>query len=75
MNHNQLGRNEIVTLREAVVESRRHDRADELIHLLTVAVQYLEHPDVDAMCFALPASAVAARIRQALREHDECEHC
>ena len=33
--------------------------------LLELALKYLEHPDVQAIPFALPASAVAARIREA----------
>jgi hypothetical protein len=34
--------------------------------LLALALRYLEHPDVQAIPFALPAAAVAERIRTAL---------
>ena len=34
---------------------------DELLGALRVAVQYLVHPDVQAMPFALPASGAANR--------------
>lgn len=39
---------------------------DELVAAAMVALQYLEHPDVDVMPFALPASAAADRLRSAL---------
>jgi len=40
--------------------------APELLGALMVAVQYLEHPDVQAIPFALPASGVAKRARDAI---------
>ena len=44
------------------------DKLPETVYLLEIALKYLEHPDVDALPFALPVSSVASRIRQCLRE-------
>jgi hypothetical protein len=38
-------------------------KAPQMHELLKLALKYLEHPDVQAIPFALPASAVAERIR------------
>lgn len=38
----------------------------ELLELLKLAVRYLEHPDVQALQFALPASAIVERCNAAI---------
>ncbi len=41
---------------------------DPLADLLETAALYLDHPDVRRLAFALPSSAVAARLRVVARE-------
>ncbi len=44
---------------------------DRLRELLQTALIYLEHPDVDSIPFAMPASVIAARIRSVLKREVE----
>lgn len=39
----------------------------EIASVLSLALKYLEHPDVSSMPFALPSTSVALRIRTALK--------
>lgn len=42
--------------------------APDLLGMLKLAVQYLEHPDVMVMQFALPSVAVARRCHEAIEK-------
>ena len=43
-----------------------HAEASELAALLTLTLRYLEHPDVQALPFAMSSAIPAARIRAVL---------
>lgn len=49
------------------VKEPRDDLICELVEALKLSLRYLEHPDVDAMPFALPASGAALRVRGAIQ--------
>ncbi len=44
------------------------DQRNELLDALRLAVRYLEHPDVQSIPFALPASAPLERARAAIEK-------
>ena len=54
---------------EEILEQITVER-DELLAAARVALQYLDHPDVQVIPFALPASGVAERLRKAIFEVD-----
>jgi hypothetical protein len=45
----------------------------ELLEVLSLAVRYLEHPDVQAISFARPAASIAELIRSAIAKATEGE--
>ena len=44
------------------------DHEDRILYVLKLALCYLEHPDVQAIPFAMGSALVAERIRAILRE-------
>ena len=52
--------------KEAVSNARLIAAAPDMLAALQLALRYLEHPDVQAMPFALPASVPAGRVRAAI---------
>ncbi len=57
---------EMASLGDPIAQAVLDEAMQELLGALMVAVQYLEHPDVQAMPFALPASGAAKRARKAI---------
>ncbi len=63
---------ELVPAQDVAALVAERDRLREvnaaLVAQLTLAVRYLDHPDVRAIPFSLPAAAVAERARAALAQ-------